>query len=244
MIFAQRFSAPAIAIALAVGFSGNHLLADNISVQIDSSTDDAEEHLTEGNTIDLTSTDLELASEGGGSDTQLIGLRFNNVNIPAMATINSASVQFHVDETDAEPTSVNIFGELNANPVTYSSTAGDISARARTLAEVAWDDIPAWNTVNEEGPDQQTPDLASIIQEIVNQGGWNSGNSLALMIEETSISGERTAESFDGEAGSAPILLVDFTEFVAVPEPASIAIWSLLGIALAGFGYFRMRKKK
>ena len=29
----------------------------------------------------------------------------------------------------------------------------------------------------------------------------------------------------------------------AVPEPASIAIWSLIGLCLAGFGYYRMRKK-
>mgnify|MGYP002623760887 CR=1 FL=1 len=29
-----------------------------------------------------------------------------------------------------------------------------------------------------------------------------------------------------------------------VPEPASIAIWSLLGLGLAGFGYYRVRRKK
>ena len=30
----------------------------------------------------------------------------------------------------------------------------------------------------------------------------------------------------------------------AVPEPASIAIWSLIGLGLAGFGYYRTRRKK
>ena len=30
----------------------------------------------------------------------------------------------------------------------------------------------------------------------------------------------------------------------AVPEPASVAIWSLLGFTLAGFGYYRIRRKK
>ncbi len=33
-------------------------------------------------------------------------------------------------------------------------------------------------------------------------------------------------------------------EFEAVPEPASIAIWSMLGLGLAGFGYYRMRRSK
>ncbi len=34
------------------------------------------------------------------------------------------------------------------------------------------------------------------------------------------------------------------SQLQAVPEPASITIWSLLGLGLAGFGYFRIRRKK
>jgi len=30
----------------------------------------------------------------------------------------------------------------------------------------------------------------------------------------------------------------------AIPEPTSIAIWSLIGLGLAGFGYYRMRRRK
>ena len=33
-------------------------------------------------------------------------------------------------------------------------------------------------------------------------------------------------------------------EFVAVPEPASLAIWSLIGLGLCGFGWYRTRRKK
>ncbi|MCA9268833.1 MAG: PEP-CTERM sorting domain-containing protein, partial [Planctomycetales bacterium] len=31
---------------------------------------------------------------------------------------------------------------------------------------------------------------------------------------------------------------------VAVPEPTSIAVWSLLGLALAGFGWMKRRRAK
>ena len=31
---------------------------------------------------------------------------------------------------------------------------------------------------------------------------------------------------------------------LTIPEPASIAIWSLLGLGLSGFGYWRVRRKK
>ena len=41
---------------------------------------------------------------------------------------------------------------------------------------------------------------------------------------------------------------VDFlysqTAATAVPEPTSVAIWSLIGLGLAGFGYYRVRRKK
>lgn len=43
-------------------------------------------------------------------------------------------------------------------------------------------------------------------------------------------------------------LTVDDVQFfnpnAAVPEPASFAIWSLIGLGLAGFGYFRIRRDK
>ncbi len=57
-----------------------------------------------------------------------------------------------------------------------------------------------------------------------------------------------TLTSIDfGTAGSASgntaIFAVSGTA-AAVPEPAPIAIWSLIGLGLAGFGYYRTRRKK
>ncbi len=45
----------------------------------------------------------------------------------------------------------------------------------------------------------------------------------------------------DTANGSPRIFQLDLVE-VAVPEPASIAIWSILGICLAGYGYRRRRR--
>ena len=33
-------------------------------------------------------------------------------------------------------------------------------------------------------------------------------------------------------------------DLVLIPEPASIAIWTMLGLAIAGLGYARQRRKK
>ncbi len=71
---------------------------------------------------------------------------------------------------------------------------------------MSWDPVP-WTTKGEAGPDQQTPDLASIIQETVNRSGWSSGNSLVIIITGT---GTRTAESFNGDQNGAPVLYVEY----------------------------------
>ena len=182
-----------------------------LDVRVADGADDSEEHLTEGNTIDLTSSDLELGAEGGGADAQVQGIRFQGIDIPAGSVITSASIQFTVDEADDEPTSVQIYGELSADPAAYSDAVGDITSRARTSAVVAWNDIPVWDdaSIGTAGPDQLTPDLSSVVQEIIDQASWSAGNAIAFIIEGGPDS-ERTAESFNGDADGAPLLHVEY----------------------------------
>ncbi|MGI9326013.1 MAG: hypothetical protein ACR2PZ_12385, partial [Pseudomonadales bacterium] len=59
----------------------------------------------------------------------------------------------------------------------------------------------------EAGPNQKTPNIASIIQEVTGRPGWASGNSLVLIITGT---GERAAESFNGDQAGAPLLHVEY----------------------------------
>ncbi len=170
--------------------------------QVSQASDDAEERSSNGN-VDLGSTDLELGSDGGNA--QIAGLRFRNINIPNGATILSASIQFTVDETDSGATSVTIIGEDANNALTFSTNINDISTRTQATATVAWNNIPAWNTVGQAGVDQRTPDLTGIVQEIVNRGGWSSGNAMVFGMYG---SGERTAESYNGDASLAPVLTI------------------------------------
>ena len=75
----------------------------------------------------------------------------------------------------------------------------------RTFANVPWSPDP-W-TAGDAGPDQQTPDISPVIQEIVGPG-WTSGNALAIIITGT---GKRSAMSYDGDPDSAPLLHVDYS---------------------------------
>jgi hypothetical protein len=151
----------------------------------------------------MTSTDLDLVYDKGD---QTVGMRFNGVDIPQGATIVDAYVQFQADQANSEPTSLTIRGEDVDDAATFSDVKYNISSRPKTSAGVPWSP-GQWSTVGEAGEAQKTPDISSIIQEIVDREGWASGNSLVIIITGTGL---RTAEAFEGNAVGAPLLHVEY----------------------------------
>jgi PKD repeat protein/peptidoglycan/xylan/chitin deacetylase (PgdA/CDA1 family) len=176
--------------------------AVTVEVRVATGADDAEERSS--GSMSLNSSDLELVYDGGGNQT--VGIRFNGVNIPAGASILRADVQFQVDETSSGATSLVIRGEDADNAGPFLNSTGNISSRPFTAASVSWVPLP-WTVVGEAGPAQQTPDISLIIQEIVDRSGWSNGNSLVIVITGT---GERVAESYNGNSGAAPLLHVEY----------------------------------
>ena len=175
------------------GAEAGTLSSVDVSIAVDS--DDAEEPAT-GGTVNLTSSDLELVNDGSDQE---IGIRFQNITIPQGATITNAYIQFQADEDDSEATSLTIYGEDTANAPTFATSSGNITNRTKTSASVDWNSIPGWN-IGQRGPNQQTPDLTSIVQEIVNIGTWSSGNPMVFIITGT---GHRTAEAGPGADSAA-----------------------------------------
>ena len=182
-------------------------LAEGIS--IDHDDDDAEED--EKGKVDLASSDLELVEE---SETQLVGVRFNNVNLPRNAVIRRAFMQFTCDEASKKKTALIIAAEKSADARRFSSDSHDLSSRARTAAETAWQPA-AWPTAGEAGDAQRTPDLAAIIKEVVSLPDWKAGNSLAFLI---SGSGKRVAEAYSKDSKLSPRLIIETGD--AGTEPA------------------------
>ncbi|MDX1408542.1 MAG: Ig-like domain-containing protein, partial [Saprospiraceae bacterium] len=182
----------------------NPAVPNTLEVRVSASEDDAEERAS--GRVTFTSSDLELIFD---REDQTVGLRFNGITIPQGSSITKAYVQFQVDETKSvDPTLLNIQGQAADNALTFDNVDGNISSRPTTAASVSWTP-PTWNTVGEAGADQQTPDIKSVIQEIVDRPGWTSGNSLAIIITGT---GQRAAESYNGDQAGAPLLHVEYFE--------------------------------
>lgn len=181
---------------------------NTFTTQVAQSSDDAEESESTSS-IYTESSDLELVYDSyGNQNNQTVGIRFQNVNIPADATITNAYIQFWVDETGDGPANLIIKGERTQNSQTFVPTTANISARTKTTAEVAWDNIPAWTTTHEGGEDQRTPNLSSIVSEIITSNDWAYGNAMTFIITGT---GTRTAESYDGTTSEAPTLVIEYT---------------------------------
>ncbi|WP_067148869.1 T9SS type A sorting domain-containing protein [Pseudotamlana agarivorans] len=180
---------------------------DTVSFQVNSREDDAEQAET-GVAMYIDSSDLELVYDSFADQfNQTVGIRFNNITVPQGAVILNANIQFTVDETGSDPTSLIITGEQTNHSIAFTETNSDIANRTKTSAFVNWLDVPAWENVNDAGEAQKTPNLNSIVQEIVDQPGWSPFNAMSFFITGT---GKRTAEAFDGDQEDAPVLIIEY----------------------------------
>ena len=179
-----------------------------VDVPIRAADDDGQESLggTQDGFTDLESADNELGNTGAATPTNVMtGLRFSRLPIPMGSTIDSAKVQFSVDEVGTAPASYVIKGHKigNAPPFIHGRTAvgaaKNISSRTPTTATVAWNNVPQWTTIRAEGAAQLTPELAPILQEIIQQPGWARGNAAVFtIVNAAGNTGRRTAEAKDG----------------------------------------------
>ncbi|MCE7982852.1 MAG: DUF4331 domain-containing protein [Caldilinea sp. CFX5] len=204
---------------MALAQSGQEHIHDNPTGQaaVESTTalikagrDDAEE--SKRGSVYFTSRDLDL-----GEDRQTIGLRFAEVNVPAGATIQKAHIAFVAKQSDNKATTLKFVAEAVDNAAAFTDAHGNISSRAATSANVAWNNVPEWKK-NEK---YWTPDLSAVIQEIVNRGGWSANNALNIIVTGT---GEREAWAYDGSVSLAPVLYIEYsTSATAAAAGSSMA---------------------
>ena len=178
--------------------------------QVSASKDDAEQI---GSSLYLTSSTLEMVTNGSGTRTN--GLRFRDVQVPAGADILSAVISFTSRDNNSGSTSLTFHGHKTADAGQFGTgTGNDVTSRTKTSASVTWSSVPAWSN----GVQYDTPNLAPVINEIVNGGtGWVQGNDLAIII---SGSGLREVAPFDYNAAYAPSLSITYRGAV---EPGTTA---------------------
>lgn len=175
-----------------------------INLAVNAANDDVNE---DGATFDAGSTSLWIgnASSTGASYT---GLRFNTVAIPRGARITAAQLQFYSTTGQWLTINVQIAGENVDSSAAFSTTSRP-SARALTVARIAHSSNVQWLT----NTWYSFNDMSAVVQEIVNRPGWQSGNSMGVILRGTSTSpwGRKFAASFERGAATAVRLVITYT---------------------------------
>ncbi len=125
----------------------------------------------------------------------LQGFRFTGLNIPKNSIIESARILFETagggGQADAQ-----IWAEKNAYSVPFFNEKYNISQRQKTTNLVNWNNIPDWFDTPSIA-DRTTPDLSSIIQELVNQPDWRIESPIVFLIKGTGIREVKSFYSLD-----------------------------------------------
>lgn len=179
-----------------------------LTIPIRQSSDDAEED--EGDALGdvrIASPDLEFTEDlyNGTTYKQLVGLRFDRVELPNNYKITSAKISFTAAEAQSKSTQLTIHGEAADNSVTFVEQKNNILNRPTTNAKVSWNP-EAWSA-EQAGVAQTTGDVTEVIKEIITRPGWKSGNPVTFIV---TGSGQRIAHSYDGAADKAPVLTIKY----------------------------------
>lgn len=177
------------------------------------SADDIEVHWNGAAWVASIITDAWWVGYFDGSYQKMGGAgRFLNIYIPSGVTILEAYLKPTCRTSDASTgVKSRLRGEKDINPATFSTYA-NYDARTRTTAQIDWDDIPSWTL----GTQYQSPDIKTIIQEIINLVGWTSGNPIVIFWDDheartaTDIARLRRARSWDHASRTPPMLYVKY----------------------------------
>ncbi len=171
--------------------SSNLLFSTTLNRQVETINDDAIQYGNSSGAVILDGFGMTMTEVWSN---QTVGVRFNDIFLPQGAVIKEAYVQFTTKNpaNSMGPSNLIIKSETSGSSAPFEEVNFNLSARMMSTDSVVW--TPAeWTLQDFAGEEQKTPNLASIIQEAINQPSWIPGNSLALII---TGNGERSAHNF------------------------------------------------
>ena len=200
---------------------------------------------TSTNDTTRTSTDIDASRVNDNPPNQevrYVGLRYRNFSIPSGASITSAHLEFTCLQSNVTSYSNNI--RISGHDVGNSNA---FSRRGRNISD-RLDDDETNNTVNwrpgnpigactATGTKVQTPDISSIVEEIMGSSGWDAGDAVTLILTLPSGSPTRRFASLSAGSQSAPNLVINYevpnagdfefgTRFPSVMIPQGVQVTS------------------
>ncbi len=144
------------------------------------------------------------------STSEWVGLRFTGVGAMAGGTVLSATVDVIPTGSAADEPLVTIWAKL-ADPGNWVDDGGTgsaaISTGSKTTASVSWSNT----NLGANGTTRySSPDISSVVSEVVNQSGW-SDTAIAILIQGGATSTrDLSIKAYDDSAANAATLTIEF----------------------------------
>ena len=182
--------------------------AQLLQVTIQAATDDAYEANGKMNT-----SALETVAGISDTTTNRAGYRFAAVSLPKTAKVTSAHLSLAYNWASASQVNTVLYGEASDKSATFSTATSNLTSRVRTSNNLPWNNMTmaaAW------GQTLVSPDITSIVQEIVSRPNWASGNPITILqYQSGSAQGTWEAVSFEGTKGTScptAVLVINYTQ--------------------------------
>lgn len=166
--------------------------------QVGASADDAKQ--VAGGTMTIDDSIISLTA-----GTHWVGFRFTNITIPKGAAVSSAYLSIYIGGSRDDPGGIVIYGVPWAYSLAFTTDNGNISGRPMTSASVTW----TGNNIG-TGAFKDSPNISSIIQELLDWVTWESGKDAALLLDATA-STALDIRAYDGYPSDAAILTINYT---------------------------------
>ena len=164
-------------------------------------------------------------NDGGTIYEYYLGLAFRSIGIPQGAQIISAKITLAAYGTQNNAVELKIwgidaddFGDFGSSP----NLPSEYEASA-TTAQIDWD-----LTTSDSWTDKAyylTPEIKTIIQEIVDRGGWVSGSGIGIVVMNDEGENVRGFSAFE-RTGFSPYLLLDWLTYTTHTADAIILVAS------------------
>lgn len=160
------------------------------------------------------------------------GIIFRDVVVPPGASVSEALLQVVPEADYGDDPDLTLAGEID--PADFTTTNSDISDRTLTTATVAWVASGIGT-----GSYQDSPDISAIIEEIVDDPAWATGDDIGIFLTDNGEGGSLFAHSFNYSGGAYPPRLViewDFAPPVLDIAPGGLSVAATIGGPAVGRG--------
>ncbi|KKL09606.1 hypothetical protein LCGC14_2564180, partial [marine sediment metagenome] len=181
-----------------------------VDEQVGADADDAyhvdETHFFSTGGFSVNFGSLSAASDGAGAVQ-----RFTTVAIGNADTIDVAYLTWNPNVTRSNTVCKAKLDADDADSPSAPANDTDYHNIVRTAAVVTWDPIPTFTL---DTP-INSPSIVSVIQELVDRGGWASGNAMVILCHDddllSSADALRGGDSYDSDSTLAPKLHIEYT---------------------------------